>query len=253
MSDKSKDNIELNDEEVKAYLDAWEKHKEEFPNKPFPRDFSANEKFGVDWWTHYADMEHWDEKFFGNSINVPVLMEQFCWFVKEKKRVPDELLSYVAKAFHEYLQNGKTLERSFRVTGGSTVKRNYDGQQWPLPLGHYLWEVIFEGASEDDAKKSIQERDNIKKSTLNDYISNARLVDLAITNVIASIELLEYRHLNEIEQGRIAKIIPGFKYIPTMTKEMLAKEKERDDLDRKAREKKERKNQLIKDWKLDEL
>jgi hypothetical protein len=79
------------------------------------------------------------------------------------------------------------------------------------------------------------------------------LVDMAITNVIASIELLEYRHLNKIEQERIAKIIPGFKYIPTMTKEMLAKEKERDDLDRKEREKEERKNQLIKDWKLDEL
>ena len=253
MSDVKKDNNELTDEEIKKYLDAWEKHQQEFPNKSFPRNYSNDEVFGSDWWNHFMDMEHWDEKIFGNSINIPVLMEQFCWFVKEKKPIPEELLDYVAKAFHAYLKNNETLERAFRITGGTKLKRNYDGLPFPIPLGHYLWEVVFNGTDEKKAKKNIQNRDNIKKTTLNDYIENQRLVDMAIDNVIASIELSEYRHLNEDEQQRILKIIPSFKYIPTMSKEMLAKEKEKDELERKKREKTNRKNQLIQDWKLDEL
>jgi hypothetical protein len=76
---------------------------------------------------------------------------------------------------------------------------------------------------------------------------------MAVGNVIASVEAYEYRHLNKKEQERIANIIPNFKYIPMIPKEHLLKQKEKDEEELKRRIKEDRKNRLIKQWKLDEL
>ena len=43
--DDKKDNHELTNEEVKNKLEAWEKYCKEFPSKPFPRNYSIEEKF----------------------------------------------------------------------------------------------------------------------------------------------------------------------------------------------------------------
>ena len=253
--DDKKDNHELTDEEVKNHLEAWEKFKEEFPKLPFPRNFSNEAKFGTDWFDHLLDLDR-DDPMFETSLNVGVLMEQFCWFVKEKKEIPLPLSSFVARAFKDFLRNGKSLEQGFLLKGdgsGQKVKRNYDGHPFPIPLGHYFWAVVVDGLDPVEAKKVIQKEDNVKKSTLNDYIDNERLVRMAVGNVIASVEAYEYRHLNKNEQERIANIIPNFKYIPMIPKEHLLKQKEKDEEELKRRIKEDRKNRLIKQWKLDEL
>ena len=253
--DDKKDNHELTDEEVKSHLEAWEKFKEEFPKLPFPRNFSNEAKFGTDWLDHLLDLDR-DDPMFETSLNVEVLMEQFCWFVKEKKEIPLPLSSFVARAFHDFLRNGKSLEQGFLLKGdgsGQKVKRNYDGHPFPIPLGHYFWAVVVDGLDPVEAKKVIQKEDNVKKSTLNDYIDNERLVRMAVGNVIASVEAYEYRHLTEEEQKRLTNIIPDFNYIPMIPKEHLLKQKEKDEEEAKRRIKVERKNRLIKQWKLDEL
>lgn len=254
--DDKKDNHELTDEEVKNHLEAWEKWKEEFPKLPFPRNYSNEAKFGTDWFDHLLDLDR-GEHIFENSINVHVLMEQFCWFVKEKKEIPLPLSSFVARAFHDYLRNGKTLEQGFLLKGetGKKIKRSYNGRPFPIELGHYLWAVIVDGLDQVEAKKVIQKEDNVKKSTLNTYIDNPRLMAMALDNVLGSVEVLEYRHLNEDEQNRIREIplFHDFNYIPMMQKEYLEKQKVKDEADAKKRAKEEKVEALKKKFGYDKF
>ena len=256
-NDDKKDNHELTDEEVKNKLEAWEKYCREFPNLPFPRNYSIEKKFGSDWLDHLLDLDRdSDDPIWESSVNVAVLMEQFCWFVKERKEIPLPLSSFIARAFQDFLRKGKSLEQGFRLKrdgSGQKIKKDYDGYPCPIPLSHYFFAVIIEGIDPLEAKKIVQKEDNVKKSTLNDYIKNERLVRMAISYVINLVQAFDYRHLNKKEQERIANIIPDFKYIPMIPKELLLKQKEKDEEELKRRIKEDRKNRLIKQWKLDEL
>lgn len=259
MSDNDKkDNHELTHEEVLKNLEEWEKFKKEFPKLPFPRNYDNATKFGTDWLDHLLDLDH-DDPSFETKLNVEVLMEQFCWFVKEKKEIPLPLSSFVARAFHDYLRNGKTLEQGFLLKGetGKKVKRNYDGLPFPISLGHYYWAVVVDGLDPLEVKKVIQREDKVKKSTLNDYIDNERLVRMAVGNLIGSVEGLLYRHLNEEEQKRLAEltsdILPDFKYIPMIPKEHLLKQKEKDEEEALRRVKEARVEALKKQFGYDKF
>lgn len=246
---------EMNEEEVENLLDAWEKHKKEFPKLPFPRNYTNEAKFGTDWLDHLMDLDR-DDHVFEHSLNVAVLMEQFCWFVQERKEIPLLLSSFVARAFHDFLRHGKSLDQAFFLKGvgsGQKIKRDYDGNPFPISLGHYFWAVIVEGIDPVEAKKIIQKEDKVKKSTLNDYIDNKRLVQMAIFNLIASVEAMEYRYLNEEEQKRIADIIPDFKYIPHLTKENLQQLKEIDETNSKKKAKEEKVEALKKQFGYDKF
>ena len=252
--DDKKDNRELTEEEINKQLEAWEKHKKEFPNLPFPRNFNNEAKFGTDWFDHLLDLDR-DDPIFETKLNVEVLMEQFCWFVKEKKEIPLPLSSFIARAFHEYIRKDKSLEQGFRLKGetGKKIKRNYDGYPFPLELGHYLWAVIIDGLDQVEAKKVIQKENNVKKSTLNDYIDNERLMGMALNNVLASVEVYEYRHLNEEEQKRLKDLFPDLNYIPMLPKEQLLKQKEQDEEEAKRRVKEERVEALKKQFGYDKF
>lgn len=254
--DDKKDNRELTDEEVKNALEAWEKWKEEFPKLPFPRNYSNEAKFGTDWLDHLLDLDR-GQHIFENSINVHVLMEQFCWFVKERKEIPLPLSSFVARAFHDYLRNGKTLEQGFLLKGetGKKIKRSYYGNPFPIELGHYLWAVIVDGLDQVEAKKVIQKEDNVKKSTLNTYIDNPRLMAMALENMLGSVEALEYRHLTKEEQSRIREIqlFHDYEYIPLIPKEHLLKQKAKDEADAKKRQKEEKVEALKKKFGYDKF
>ena len=234
--------------------EAWQKWKEEFPKLPFPRNFENSEVFGADWKMHLLDV--YSEEIWDNSVNIPVIMEQYCWFVANKKPIPQELSYWVAHAFKDYLKNDKSLEQGFRIKkddAGKKIKRDYDGSPFPRCLGHLMWAVVFEGNPLVDAKKLIQKEDKVSKSTLNDYVDNPRLVEMALFNVIMSIEVLEYRHLNKDEIERLKIFMPEYNYVALNSKESLAKQKIEDEENSKKQEKEDRKNRLIKQWKLDEL
>jgi len=252
--DDKKDNHELTDEEVINHLEAWEKWKEKFPKLPFPRNYSNEAKFGTDWLDHLLDLER-KEHIFENSINVHVLMEQFCWFVKEQQEIPIHLSSFIARAFHDYLRHRKSLEQGFLLKGetGKKIKRNYNGNPFPIELGHYLWAVIVDGIDPVEAKKVIQEENNIAKSTLNTYMDNERLKLMALENVIGSVEVLEYRHLTEEEQKRLKDMFPKFPYIPMLSKDYLEKLKAKDESDAKKRQEEEKVEALKKQFGYDKF
>jgi hypothetical protein len=94
---------------------------EVFPKLPFPRDWSDASIIGKDW--KWALMDVYQQRIDTNDNNVPIIMEQFCWFVANKEPIPIELSSYVALAFQDYLQGGQSLEVAFQIKGGVGTNR----------------------------------------------------------------------------------------------------------------------------------
>ena len=217
---------------------------EVFPKLPFPRDWSDASVIGSDWQWRLMDIYY--EQVTDNSVNIPVVMEQFCWFVANRKPIPLELSSYIARAFHEYLRMDKKLEVAFRIKGdgvGKKVKKDYDGHAYPTDLFHLMWEVVAHGTSMHKAKLI----NKTKPSTLNDYLKKIHLVDDALFHLIMTIERTLYRHLSIDEQERILQFKPDFKYITLNSKESLSEIKKKDE----ASLLKQKKDALMKSFNLD--
>jgi len=198
---------------------------EVFPKLPFPRDWSDASIIGLDWKFRLSDVYH--QKIDTNDVNVPIIMEQFCWFVANREPIPIELSSYVAQAFHDYLRGGQSLEVAFQIKGGvgANRKRDYDGNPYPKELCELMWEVVVNNLTIHKAKLINKK----SESTLNDYLKKADLVDDALFHFIMTFETTKYRHLNEEEQERLKVFVPNYKYVAFNQKETLAKIKKKDE------------------------
>jgi len=217
---------------------------EVFPKLPFPRDWSDASVIGSDWQWRLMDIDH--EQVTDNSVNIPVVMEQFCWFVDNGKPIPAEMSNYIARAFYEYLKMNKSLEVAFRIKGdgvGKKVKKDYDGHPYPIELFHLMWDVIVNGTPIYKAKLA----NKTHSSTLSDYLKKMYLVDNALFHLIMTIESTFYRHLNADEQERILQFKPDFKYIALNSKESLSEIKKKDE----ASLLKQKKDALMKSFNLD--
>jgi hypothetical protein len=223
MKKDAKEPYELIPEELQEQITYFN---EVFPKLPFPRDWSDASIIGADWKLRLMDIDH--QQITDNSVNVPVVMEQFCWFVANRKPIPIDLSSYVAKAFYEYLRMNKSLETAFKIKGGGVgkkVKKDYEGHSYPIDLFHLMWEVIVNETSMHKAKLI----NKTKSPTLNDYLKKMRLIDDALFHLIMTIETKFYRHLSADEQERILQFKPDYKYIAFNSEETLSKIKEKDE------------------------
>ncbi len=220
--DDKKDKHILTREEFDKQMKYME---EVFPNLPFPRDWSDAGIIGMDWKYRLSDVYH--QRIDSNDRNVPIIMEQFCWFVANREPIPLELSSYVARAFHDYLRHGQSLEVAFQIKGGvgANRKRNYDGLPYPRELFDLMWEVVANNLSIHKAKLISKK----SESTLNDYLKKRDLVDDALFSFIMTFETTFYRHLNEEEQERLKVFVPDYKYIAMNQKSTLEKIKKQDE------------------------
>lgn len=220
--DDKKDNHILTREEFDKQMKYME---EVFPNLPFPRDWSNAGIIGMDWKYRLSDVYH--QKIDTNDNNVPIIMEQFCWFVANREPIPIELSSYVAQAFMDYLRGGQSLEVAFQIKGGvgANRKRDYDGNPYPKEIFELMWEVVVNNLTIHKAKLI-----NAKsESTLNDYLKKVDLVYDALFHFIMTFETTKYRHLNEEEQERLKVFVPDYKYVAFNQKDTLAKIKKKDE------------------------
>jgi len=240
MADKPIDEPYMTQEEFDKQMKYWN---EVFPRLPFPRDWSDANIIGKDW--RYRLLDVYDQRIDSNDENIPIIMEQFCWFVANRKPIPIELSSYIARAFHDYLKGGKSLEVAFQIKGGvgANRKRDYDGYSYPRELFELMWEVVVENTPIYKAKLASKK----SESTLNDYLKKADLVNDALFHFIMTFEVTKYRHLNKEEQERLKVFVPDYKYVAHNSKETIAKIKKRDEEEALRQELEERRTQFDAD------